>query len=107
MDSGDIGFHMGYLFTLLVLRQLYQIKYEILKIVEPDRSFEYNMRIHSDMRVWELFVAKYFLDLVRDDEEYRNRAQDIIKGLIYCFENAEFDPITSLIPIDFLANPPK
>lgn len=52
----------------LVLRSLLQIKYEILKIIEPDNQFEYNLMIISYSTLWDNFKT-WLLQNVRESED--------------------------------------
>jgi len=90
--------HIDQLVKLLVLRHFYQIKYEILKFIEPEKEFEYNIRILTDWRLGVYFIEGYFFDVVRDDEEYRENALIVIKNVISRIENSAFQPFTYLIP---------
>lgn len=52
----------------LVLRSLLQIKYEILKIIEPENQFDYNLMILSYSTLWDNFKS-WLLQNVRENED--------------------------------------
>ena len=52
----------------LVLRSLLQIKYEILKIIEPENQFDYNLMILSYSTLWDNFKS-WLLKNVQENED--------------------------------------
>ena len=55
----------------LVLRSLLQIKYEILKIIEPDNQFEYNLMIISYSTLWDNFKTWLLQNVQENGDELR------------------------------------
>ncbi len=94
LDSGYVDDHIDNLLRFLVLRQLYQIKYEVLKFNEPEKEFEYNIRILTDWNLWKHFIEGYFLSKARDDENYRENALISIQDLINNVETQNFQSFT-------------
>jgi len=55
----------------LVLRSLFQIKYEILKIIEPENQFEYNLMILSHSTLWDNFKSWLLQNVHKSEDELR------------------------------------
>lgn len=66
----------------LVLRSLLQIKYEILKIIDPDNQFEYNLIIISYSTLWDNFKTWLLQNIQENEDELREEYLDAVNQYI-------------------------
>ena len=69
----------------LILRGLFQLKYEMLKIMEPYKEFQHNLEIIIYSNIWEKFKWWLLENFKTNDKKYR-KVLDTIEELIKQYE---------------------
>jgi Fe2+ or Zn2+ uptake regulation protein len=86
--SYSISEQVALVHTVLNMRGLFQLKYEMLKIMEPDKEFEYNLWIIFYRDFLEGFKRLLLNSLREHDSQYRREALDALERLLYEYEKA-------------------
>lgn len=77
---------------VLILRGLFQLKYEMLKIAEPDKAFQHNIEIILYRDIWEHLVRWLLINFKTRNEQYRKDILDTIEELIKTYTDLAFKP---------------
>ena len=82
--SNSVREQVSHLNIILVLRSLHQLKYEVLKLLEPENTFEYNLQIMSFWTLWD-YYTKWFLSSLRNrDKSFK---EDVVADIDDMIEN--------------------
>lgn len=91
-DSDTPLAQLSHAHIVLVLQGLYRLKYEMLKIAEPDKEFEHNMEIMLYSDIWQNFVGWLLQNFNTGNKNYRKDILDTIEGLITKYIDVAFTP---------------
>ena len=76
--SDSVREQVSHLNIILVVRSLEQLKYEVLKLLEPENSFEYNLQIMSIWTLWD-YYTNWFLSSLKDRD--RSDKEDVVADI--------------------------
>ena len=77
---------------VLLLQELLQLKNEMLKILSPDKEFQYNLEIILYSNIWARFKRWLLENFKENDEEYRKEVFNNIEKLTDQYTNIAFKP---------------
>jgi predicted nucleotidyltransferase len=95
-DSDTPFAQVSHVYIVLILRGLFQLKYEMLKIAEPDKEFQHNLDITLYRDIWQNFVRWLLENFKTNDKKYRKEVLDIIEELIVKYRDMAFSPNKAL-----------
>ena len=91
-DSKNSRTQISYVHIVLLLQELLQLKNEMLKILSPDKEFQYNLEIILYSYIWARFKRWLLENFKKNDIEYRKEILHNVEKLIDQYKNVAFRP---------------
>jgi DNA-binding transcriptional ArsR family regulator len=90
-DSITPSDQLEHVHFVLILQQLFKLKYEILKILNPENKLEYDWEIILYSNIWNNYKGWFIENLEKSDKEYQEKILNRIEELITTYDNITFD----------------
>jgi hypothetical protein len=90
-DSSTSKGQVIHVHMVLVLQTLYQLRSDLLKILEPDKAFQHTLEVNLHGSIWEQSKRWLLDNFIQNNDEHRTEVMDNINKLIGQYQTLVFE----------------